>query len=351
METKRLNSLDEARALVDCVYDTYGLTYHRSWLYDAAHVIELNRREDVVSFIAMEGSRVVGHLGLIRPAFELTDGGVPITSTDTRETGLSLVSPEARRKGVQARLAMEAAQWVFQGSMKYSFIKCVTHHVGSQKGAKRNGGVPTGLLLGSIPRWVRYNEASPREDEPISTLQYLVPLRPDAGVVAMPEGFAWLPTICEHASSPRDPLPAGPATGETRFITKWQGDRKLAQIHVLHVGGDLVDRLEEKLRWLVRGHILHVLIYFPGDSPALAGMGDALLDMGLFPAGWVPRYFASGADALLYQTNAFAHLQRGSIQVLDDESAEVVDRVFEGWASTRGTLASHLEGRKRPPVD
>lgn len=351
METKRLTTLDEAKALVDCVYETYGLTYHRSWLYDAAHVLDQNRREDVVSFIAMEGTGVVGHLGLIRPAFELDDGGDPITSSDTRETGLSLVRPEARRKGVQAQLAMEGARWVFEGTLKYSFIKCVTHHVGSQKGAKRNGGVPTGLLLGSIPRWVRYNESSPQEDEPISTLQYLVPLRPTEGAVAMPEGFSWLPQVCAQASSPRTPLAPRAPAGETRLITKWQGDRKLAQIHVLRVGRDLVSRLEQELRWLVRGHILHVLIYLPGDEPGLASLGADLLDLGLFPAGWVPRYYASGADALLYQTNAFSRLKRSSIEVLDDEAAAVVDHVFEGWTATREPLAGHLAGRDAPPPD
>ena len=351
VETRRLTTLDQARALVDCVYETYGLTYHRSWLYDAEHVLDQNQREDVVSFVAMDGARVVGHLGLIRPAFELDDGGAPITSSDTRETGLSLVSPEARRKGVQAQLAMEAAKWVFEGTLKYSYIKCVTHHVGSQKGAKRNGGVPTGLLLGSIPRWVRYDESSPREDEPISTLQYLVPLRPTEGTVAMPEGFSWLPRVCAQAGSPRAPLPPRAPAGETRLITKWQGDRKLAQLHVLCIGRDLVARLERELCWLVRGHILHVLIYLPGDDPGLASLGADLLGLGLFPAGWVPRYYASGADALLYQTNAFPRLKRSSIEVLDDEAGAVVDHVFEGWAATRELLAGHLEGRTAPPPD
>lgn len=351
METKRLTTLDQAKALVDCVYETYGLTYHRDWLYDADLVMEQNARKDVLSFVATEGSKVVGHLALIRPAFELTDNGAPLTSGDTRETGLSLVSPTARRMGVQAELAMEAAKWVFQSTLNYSYMKCVTHHLGSQKGAKRNGGIPTGLLLGSIPRWVRYNAESPQDNEPISTLQFLVPLRPTEGSVVVPEGFSWLPALCEQAYSPRSVLPSAPAEGETRLLTKWQGDRKLAQIHVLAVGADLVERLEQEVRWLLRGHILHVLVYLPADQPGVGALAGGLRDLGLFPAGWVPRYFASGADALLYQTNAFSTLQRDSVQVLDDEAGAVVDRVFAGWQATRPALASHLAGRDAPPPD
>jgi hypothetical protein len=351
VETRRLTTLDQAKALVDCVYETYGLTYHRDWLYDAERVLEQNARQDVLSFVATEGTRVVGHLALIRPAFELTDDGAPLTSGDTRETGLALVSPSVRRMGVQAELAMEATKWVFQSTLNYSFMKCVTHHLASQKGTKRNGGIPTGLLLGSIPRWVRYDTESLQDNEPISTLLFMVPLRPSAGALVVPEGFSWLPALCERADSPRAVLPHAPAEGETRLLTKWQGDRKLAQVHVLEVGPDLVDRLEKEVRWLLRGHILHVLVYLPADQPGVGAMGGDLRDLGLFPAGWVPRYFASGADALLYQTNAFASLRRESLLVLDDEAGMVVDRVFAGWEATRDTLANHLKGRGAPPPD
>ncbi len=45
----RLRTLDEAKALVDLVYDTYGLSFHREWMYHPEQMLELNRRGDITS--------------------------------------------------------------------------------------------------------------------------------------------------------------------------------------------------------------------------------------------------------------------------------------------------------------
>ena len=50
METGPLRTLDQAKALVDCFYGTYGLTFHRDWVYDPHQLLELNRTGNIVSF-------------------------------------------------------------------------------------------------------------------------------------------------------------------------------------------------------------------------------------------------------------------------------------------------------------
>ena len=68
MEFVALETLDHAKALTDCVYAVYGLTFHRDWVYDPAQLLELNRRRHIRSFLALEGSTVQGHIAWINPA-------------------------------------------------------------------------------------------------------------------------------------------------------------------------------------------------------------------------------------------------------------------------------------------
>ena len=99
MDICRLDSLDQARSLVDCAYDVYGLTFHRSWLYEAEGLLEVNRRGDVTSLLAIEDGRVVGHLGLMRPSWDVLHEGAPISDPGLREVGLSIVHPDFRSRG------------------------------------------------------------------------------------------------------------------------------------------------------------------------------------------------------------------------------------------------------------
>jgi hypothetical protein len=301
METLRLSTVDHAKALVDCAYETYGLTFHRGWLYDPEAILDLNARGDVLSFLARQDGEVVGHLALIRPAYEVTDDGTPVTSGASRETGLSMVRPDARRGGVQAALALAAMQHLLTSDIAGTYMKCVAHHTGSQKGARRNGAVPTGLMLGSVPRWIKYGDDGDGSDEPISCVQYHLALRPQEKAAYVPEGFDWLPDLWASTCTPRVQALPRRIEGDTRMIVKWQGDRQHAQIYVLEAGADLAERLEERIGWLMRGHIAHVLVYLPGDSAAVGAAGRDLGDIGLFPAGWIPDYYKGRRDALLYQ--------------------------------------------------
>ena len=96
MKILKLETLAHAQALTQAVYDTYGLTHPRPWMNDPQRILELNKRGDVTSFIAMEEHRVLGHLAAIRPHFELTVDGGPVCDPSTVEVGLSIVHADAQ---------------------------------------------------------------------------------------------------------------------------------------------------------------------------------------------------------------------------------------------------------------
>jgi hypothetical protein len=342
METLRLTTEDQAQALVDCAYDTYGLTFHRPWLYDAKAILDLNQRGDVLSFVAMEDQRVVGHIAMIRPCFDVTQDGVGITDGATREVGLSMVRPTHQGRGVQASISVAVMQHVLQSDIAGTYMKCVTHHTGSQKGARRSGAVPTGLLLGSVPRWIRYDGEEQDQDQPISCMQYQLAFRPRDAELHVPEGFEWAWDVIDASGTPRSVARPALIQGETRMVVKWQGDRQLAQLYVTEAGPDLAERIEEKLSWLLEGHIQHVLVYLPGDQPAVGAAGRDLEALGLFPAGWIPDFYRGRRDALMYQASAFKGLDASRIHVAGDDAQALVGHVYGAWMRTRASRMQDL---------
>ena len=65
MQITRLETLDQAHALVDCFYATYGLGFHRRYVYDPHELLEKNRDGSFASFIATEHGRVQGILKIL----------------------------------------------------------------------------------------------------------------------------------------------------------------------------------------------------------------------------------------------------------------------------------------------
>ncbi|MBL8619022.1 MAG: hypothetical protein JNM72_25645 [Deltaproteobacteria bacterium] len=355
----RLRTLDEAKALVDLVYDTYGLSFHRDWMYHPEQMLELNRRGDITSFIALDGDRVVGHTGFVRPFFELQpEASRPLTDPGVQEAGLSVVAPRLRGQGVQAELGAAMFGHAVDAGLRGVMMRCVTHHPWSQRSATRAGGLPVGLLLGCVPRWVRYDNDEHQGDQPLSSLLIFTPLRPTpaAAPLALPAGFGFVPALCAAAGLVRGPAPRGEAP-ETTLTCAWNGAKQLASVLVPQVGADLVERLGQTVSWLICGHIAHVTVYIAADDARLGEAGPALAAMGLFPAGWLPGFFAGGRDAVVLQAVAWQELDPALIAVEGEAATQIKAEVVGGWAASRGgpvaqpprhgAVIVHLDARRR----
>ena len=119
MEVRRLATLDQAKSLVDCVYAVYGLTFHRSWLYNPEELLELNRSGEIMSYVAIDGDRVIGHLAAIQPYFEVNPDGHAYTESSFREVGLSIVLPEYRGQKIQAQLGVDV-RYIYTNALNVS---------------------------------------------------------------------------------------------------------------------------------------------------------------------------------------------------------------------------------------
>lgn len=333
MELTTLDTLDQAKALVDCVYAVYGLTFHRDHVYVPERMLELNRRGLVRSFLAMEGATVLGHLGWLRPFFELTRDGEPLTDAGIGEVGLSIVRPEARSKHVQTQLAMTLSQWAHDQRMHGVFMKCVTNHVFSQRTAANMGGRPLALFLAGVPKWVVYDRPTEARESPISTLLHHVTLSdPGEVVLRVPKHLAWVEELVRRSGLDRR-FAEGGAREEapTDIEVEFQPSKRLAQVHVLRAGPDLASRLGEVGRWLLAGHMEHVSFFLPAGSAQVQAQGRALEEAGLFPGGWIPGLHRGAGDVLVYLAIAHRELDIAAIEVFGEDAGWLRDQVVRGW--------------------
>jgi hypothetical protein len=331
MEVLRLQTLDQAKSLVDCVYAVYGLTFHRPWLYEPKRLLELNRSGEIMSYMALDSGRVIGHLAAIQPYFEVKIDGQSYTEPSFREVGLSIVLPEYRGRKIQAQLGLGmSADMVSQG-VAGVMTKCVTNHLKSQNDALAMGGTPVALFLGSIPRWVVYGGEPGQQDQPISTMNVYIPVsgtRPRD--LYLPRALDWISDRFAPVRAKRQIRRNGPITGPTRIEARWQADRQHAQIHVFEAGVDLVEKLHEKVNWLVGGKMAHLTIFLPGDSPAVAAAGPALANLGMFAAGWIPGFYRGGGDALIYQVITYQTLDPDRVLVAES-GRNLKQEVVAAW--------------------
>ncbi len=338
MDYKKLETLDEAKALMDCVYSVYGLTFHRDHVYHPERFLEMNRRGEITSFIAKDGTKVVGHMAWIRPFFETKVDGEPMVYERLGEVGLSIVRSDYRGKKVQAALGMAMYRWTHSWKALGAYMKCVTIHTYSQRGALKMGAHPTAMFLGGVPKWVVYDDAPTERTEPMSTGLFYLRLYPkeETKPIYLPRGYRWLRATVAATRLPREEgTDDRPAQGETRLTYTFSPSKHLATVHVLEPGADLLDRIEHLNRWFLEGHVKHVTYYMPADRPDVALADDDLRTFGLFPGGWIPNFYQGGRDALVYQSLAYEDLDIAQIQTKGEEMANLKAGVTAAWRDTK----------------
>ena len=333
MEFTSLQSIDHADALIDCVYSAYGLTFHRDYIYHPRRFIELNRRGHIASQLAIEDGRVIGHMACIRPFFELERDGRPVCDRALLEVGLSIVRKECRGQKVQERLGAAIIRHARSLGAFGIFMKCVTLHTYSQRSAAHYGGVPLALFLGGIPRWVVYDEAQPAKPEPLSTVLFLIPFE-ELGRrrLCVPPQLDWIAELAkplggELVIENDGELESGPTDLEVAF----QPPKRLAQVHVLHAGEDLVERLIHLKRWLLSGHILHVTFFLPADSPRVGLSIPQLQEDGFLAGGWLPALHPDRRDVLVFQAIGHKELDLEAIDLYGYQARHLMDRLLAAW--------------------
>jgi len=335
MKIQKLETLEHAKALTLAVYDTYGLTHPRTWMNDPHRILELNRRGDVTSFIAMEEHRVLGHLAALRPHYELCLNGGPVCDPGTLEVGLSIVHEDAQEMGLEQQLAAAVFSWAHRAGCTGIVLKCSTQHTAAQRVAEVMGGVPTALWLGAIPRSVESGVQASLG--PVSTMAHYVRIHGDGvrPVHVMPEE-RWMKSTLDKAGVERiDAVGGEVEEGKTELIVDYCSRSLRAHVIVHAPGADLLERLAETTVWLMGGHMEHISFAMPADSPRVRETLPQLREFGLFPAGVLPCWLRGRRDAVVMQAVATPVLDASTVRLRSGMADDVREAVWTGFMQTR----------------
>jgi GNAT superfamily N-acetyltransferase len=342
----RLKHRHEAAALTKCVYATYGLTFHRSYLYDPDRTLRLNQDGHLTSFLAMDGDVCVGHMALIRPYYEYSEAGTPVVGDRIREAGLSMVHPDYRTDGLQARLSAHTYKAAVSDGFEGLVARCVTHHTAAQRACLTHGGVATAMFLGGIPAWVRYGEEHDG-GQPITTVGFFMPMAEGR------ETDVYLPRIDRDIYERiYDRLPGNrrfrsaedaPDMGQaTELRVHFDPQRQQGRIHVLRAGPDVEERVTRSFNWLMAGHIRHVTVLAPLDSPHTARAVPSWKGHGCVFGGVLPSM--GTGDVLMLQGIRLSRIDPDAIRVADPLGTSIRERCVDDWYRVQHMAMPVMEG-------
>lgn len=127
--------------LKEFIQQVYGDDYPSEMFYDPGKIALLIDQNRLVSSIAMDGDRIIGHLAsYLEHADDISADGV---------TGMVL--PEYRGQNIMTQLAAPMMSFYEQKQLAGLHLYALTLHSISQRKILKNGGIVTGLLLADWP--------------------------------------------------------------------------------------------------------------------------------------------------------------------------------------------------------
>jgi hypothetical protein len=144
VEIRDLGAAD-VPALIDCVGRCYGESYPEHEFYDPAYLRRELRAGRLLSVGALDGSRVVGHIGA-----RVAPGDV------IAETIGGIVDPDHRGTGLTRRIGAGLATRYRRAGIAGAVHHATGAHDRTQRLIVASGGVPTGILLGHVAAETEY---------------------------------------------------------------------------------------------------------------------------------------------------------------------------------------------------
>lgn len=347
IETRPLSELDDAKRLQDLVYTAYGLTYHRSFMYEPERLFELNQRGQIRSVLAKNASgEVLAHMATIRPWFESIPKSIAEQAPTAVEIGLSIVHPEHRGRRLQTAVGLACLMNERDSNphLKNMFAKCLTVHTHSQRSARGMLGRASALLLGSVPSWVAHE--SGERPTPMTTVVMQSPCATDKRQMFVPDTRAALITdLVDSSILGRTVVGVKPSEaslhGATHCSHWFEPARRRGIVHVWSAGEHTVERVLSSTKWLVNGHMEHITVLLPIDEPGVAAIVPELEEAGLFFGGFLPDI--EGRDCLVMEYLSWDQLDLSGMNLLGEETERLRDAVVSEWQRARGST-NPIEG-------
>lgn len=301
-------------------YNSYGNTYLHTDIYYPDRVRELNKKNQLMSFIAItENGEVIAHVAFERS----TDKGIP-------ELGVAFTKPKYRGMGCLNKLMLtlmgEAEKLSFTGV----FAQAVTSHPYSQKTLNKFRFMDCALLL-SIFHELAFRNIEQRKLQRESAMISFHYLKlPDMMTIYPPEHHAdIIAGLYEHIGfNPEINLSntaIAPGIEESVLSVKTDLDNLTADIAVTTFGKNILAEVHRILKSLCHNHTATIYLRIRLTDPFTAKYTTEFEKMGFFFSGILPRSKAKDELILQYLNNYMIDFDQ--LKIASDKGKEILEYV------------------------
>jgi len=276
----------QAIEISQCAYRTYGYNYISEFIYYPERVVEMNRRGELISAVAVtdDTNEVMGHAAL-----ELDAG------RSLAELGVAFTKPQFRNQGCFNRIADYFLSIIKERGRKGAYARAVTIHPYSQKTLLRNGFKECGLILGLAPATIfeKYS-GSGKQRESVVVLFLNLDYRSAVNLYSPRRHRKILEKIYANSE-----IPVQWADSKSTDKNMLSGRRAVidtavnsslmnAIISVRKYGENTLDEIRFGLKRLTREKLDTIQLYLDLGDPFTAILAKDFEKMGFFFAGILP---------------------------------------------------------------
>ena len=311
---------NEAIDVSRVAYSSYGNTYLHPDIYYPDRVRELNRKKQLISFVAItDDKEIIAHIAFERS----TDKGIP-------ELGVAFTKPEYRGLGCLNKLISTSLDEAEKLSFTGVFAQGVTSHPYSQKTLNKFGFLDCALLL-SIFHTLTFKDIEqnkPQRESVAVSFRYLK--LPEKMTIYPPEHHAeMIAGLYEHIGfSPEISISnkfIEPIINKSVLSAKTDLDNLAADIWVVTYGKNILEEVHRILHNFCRNNTVTIYLRIRLTDPATAKYTAEFEKMGFFFSGILPRSTANDELILQYLNNYVIDFNQ--LKMASDKGKEILEYV------------------------
>ncbi len=284
---------DEAVEVSKGAYSSYGYSYVLEHIYFPDRVREMNQQDELISFVAVTESEVIGHCAL---EVEEADPKVP-------QLGVAFTKPKYRGQGCLNRLADACLEEARIRNFTAVYARGITTHPYSQKSLLNFNMLESAICLSSGPeREYKGIEGKPQRESVVLHQIYIHP--PKELVIHPPVRHEQMvrEIFTQLGVEPKIKSATGDfqiQLNESVIAVIAESHNQVGKISVSRYGKDIEAVVYQQLKRLCIDRMETVYLYLKLNDPLTAALAERFEQMGFFFSGVMPG--SEGRDVLILQ--------------------------------------------------
>jgi len=320
----RLMKPSEAIDASRIFYRAYGYTYSIDEIYYPERFKRLIEEGKIISIVGLNSKGdIVSHTGIKRESADAVIG----------EAGMAATTPDFRGKGSFTRMLDYLNNMAKKQGMKGLYGRGTTFHPFSQKAGNTCGYRDCAITLCSLPSDRVYKGMGNTTDRPGTVYAYLSLTEHAKATIYPPEHHRGFIKDIYNNLNIQVEIVESCSSGEiglqdqSNFKVDYLPYFNRADIKLYTYGKDVIDRLAETMKMLLKRKVDVVNLFLDLEDPATVQLCERIERLGFFIAGAMPLLYFNHTLILQYLNNISPDYSK--IQVFSDFGRYMLDYIKE----------------------